>query len=45
MKYEYKILPQLHTLEQEMNALGEDGWELVCFNSDIFYYVFKRVIK
>ncbi len=39
-KYEYK---QAHCLNNDyLNVLGEEGWELVCVNQNIF--IFKREI-
>ncbi len=39
-KYEYK---QDHCLNNDyLNVLGEEGWELVCVNQNIF--IFKREI-
>lgn len=57
MKYEYKyIRTQAHIMDKkspiiindELNKLGEEGWELVGFANDnlneIQYFVFKRTL-
>jgi hypothetical protein len=47
MKWEYKY----HTsrlYEKELNSLGLEGWELVCFTllpGPYYDYIFKRPIK
>lgn len=47
MKYEYKVVHQAEIHVRTDGAeylieLGREGWELVCYNSDIYYYMFKR---
>jgi hypothetical protein len=37
-KYEYLARPSLS--QDDLNKLGQDGWELVCVNGSL--YIFKR---
>lgn len=39
-KYEYLARPLLS--QDDLNKLGQDGWELVCINGNI--YIFKKEI-
>lgn len=39
-KYEYIARPLL--TQDDLNILGQDGWELVCINQNVF--IFKREI-
>jgi hypothetical protein len=39
-KYEYLARPLLS--QDDLNILGEDGWELVCVSQNV--YIFKREI-
>jgi hypothetical protein len=39
-KFEYLARPLLS--QDDLNILGQDGWELVCVNGNI--YIFKREI-
>jgi hypothetical protein len=39
-KYEYLARPLLS--QDDLNKLGQDGWELVCVNGTM--YIFKREI-
>ena len=39
-KYEYLARPLLS--QDDLNKLGQDGWELVCVNGTV--YIFKREI-
>ena len=39
-KYEYKARPNLSP--DDLNILGQEGWELVCINQNMF--IFKREI-
>jgi hypothetical protein len=39
-KYEYKARPNLSP--DDLNTLGQEGWELVCINQNMF--IFKREI-
>lgn len=39
-KYEYKARPNLSS--DDLNILGQEGWELICVNQNIF--IFKREI-
>ena len=39
-KYEYLARPLLS--QDDLNKLGQDGWELVCVNATM--YIFKREI-
>ena len=39
-KYEYLARPLL--TQDHLNTLGQDGWDLVCVNQNI--YIFKREI-
>ena len=41
-KWEYKIVKELQISEAELNRLGSEGWELVQFDYDLGYYLFKR---
>ena len=41
-KWEYTIRYRLHS-DKELNALGQQGWELVCVDNGNFY--FKRKVK
>jgi hypothetical protein len=39
-KYEYVARPSL--TQQDLNILGQVGWELICVNQNVF--IFKREI-
>jgi hypothetical protein len=48
MKYEYKTLDhQTYLLEEVLNKLAVEGWELICVSSwdDKNTFYFKREIK
>lgn len=47
MKYEYKIVKMNSLHDTVLYDMGQDGWELICFNTyitDNFGY-FKRELK
>ena len=40
-RYEYKIVSKLFNVEDKLNTLGSQGWELIAIDNHVDY-VFKR---
>ncbi len=55
MKWEYKVIDgsfpyveagqRVKQIEDVLNKLGKEGWELVIHSYDCTFYIFKRPLK
>ena len=49
MIFEYRVISKFEIIEEELNELGKDGWELCAVagasRNEVWVYYFKRMIK
>lgn len=44
-RYEYKILTKIFGVEDKLNTLGSQGWELIAVTSNDAVFYLKRELK